>query len=154
MKIKKMKKHCRIIQRSDGVFQIQAPDDRTFIESFLSTVPQQMRDKKDDRWIVSPDYLLQVIDLALVHFTKIEGLDQLMASDYDIIGVSPELPLPVIEKIVKTLRIEYHPDRIHSQEDIDRLFPGSGLSIGDAKQAATNRVQEITDALNNIKAAR
>jgi DnaJ-class molecular chaperone len=79
-----------------------------------------------------------VVEIAQRHFSKIEGLEEIYQNDYDVIGISEEMPMEVIKATVKALRIVYHPDR----------------APAGSKEEYTDKLQEIADAYSRIQTER
>jgi preprotein translocase subunit Sec63 len=137
----KLQQPCRIlVSPVNGTVAFQAPFNEEFNKEFLATVDHKRRQWDGERkvWRTVPELLTVVVEIAQRHFSKIEGLEEIYQNDYDIIGVSQEMPMSVIKATVKALRIAYAPD----------------LAPAGKKEEYTDKLQEIADALSRIEAER
>jgi preprotein translocase subunit Sec63 len=118
----------------------QAPFNEEFNKEFLAAVDHKRRmwDKERKVWRTTPDLLTVVVEIAQRHFSKIEGLEEIYKNDYDVIGVSDDMPLDAIRAVVKALRIVYAPDHAPAGE----------------KDEYTDKIQEIADAMTRIELER
>lgn len=137
----KIAQPCKIvISPVNGTISFQAPHNEDFNKEFLAAIDHKKRQWDPDKkiWRALPELLTVVIDIAQRHYSNIEGLDAIYMSDYDVIGVSEDMPMAVIKATVKALRIAYAPDRAP-----DHL-----------KAEYTDKLQSIADALSRIEAER
>ena len=141
MKRGKVQQPCRIlVSPVNGTVSFQAPFNEEFNKEFLAAVEHKKRQWDGDRkvWRTTPDLLTVVVEIAQRHFSKIEGLEAIYQNDYDVIGVSDDMPLDAIRAVVKALRIVYAPD----------------LAPPGEKEAYTDKIQEIADAMTRIEQER
>lgn len=141
MKRGKLQQACRIlVSPVNGTVSFQAPFNEDFNKEFLAAIEHKHRlwDKEKKIWRTTPEFITVVVDIASRHFSKIEGLAEIYKNDYDVIGVSEEMPLQVIEATVKALRIIYAPDHA----------PAGKL------EEYTDKIQEIADAWGRIQQER
>ncbi len=141
MKRGKLQQPCRIlVSPVNGTVSFQAPYNEEFNKEFLAAIEHKKRqwDKERKVWRTTPDLLTVVVEIAQRHFSKIEGLEEIYKNDYDVIGVSEELPLEAIRATVKALRIAYAPD----------------LAPAGMKEEYTDKIQEIADAMGRIEMER
>ena len=141
MKRGKLQQPCRIIVSPvNGTVSFQAPFNEDFNKEFLAAIDHKkmLWDKEKRVWRTLPELLTVVIEIAQRHFSVIEGLEAIYQNDYDVIGVSDNMPIDVIRATVKALRIAYAPD----------------LAPPEKKQEYTEKIQEIADAWGRIQEER
>jgi preprotein translocase subunit Sec63 len=141
MKRGKLQQACRIlVSPVNGTVSFQAPFNEDFNKEFLAAVDHKRRmwDKERKVWRTLPELLTTVVEIAQRHFSKIEGLEAIYQNDYDVIGVSDDMPLKAIEAVVKALRIVYAPDHAPAGQ----------------KDEYTDKIQEIADAWGRIQQER
>lgn len=141
MKRGKLQQPCRImVSPTNHTVSFQAPFNEDFNKEFLAAIDHKKRQWDGERkvWRTTPDLLTVVVEIAQRHFSKIEGLDAIYKNDYDVIGVADDMPMEAIRAVVKALRIVYAPD--HAP-------PGE-------KEAYTDKIQEIADAMTRIEQER
>lgn len=148
---KKAKRPCRIIVAPNGVVSVQAPFNEEFRDDFLAAIDSRRRqwDGKRELWMTTPELLPTVVEILQRHFSRIEGLDELMRDEYDVIGVAHGTPIVIVEAVVKAWRKEYHPDRVRA-DNYKELYPDA-LSLDEARQMANARLAEIGQALEIIR---
>jgi len=137
----KIPQPCRIlISPINGTVSFQAPYNEDFHKEFLALVNHKLRlwDKEKKVWRIVPEMLTTIVEVAQRHFSKIEGLEAIYKNDYDIIGVSDEMPMEVIRATVKALRIAFAPD--HAPAGMQEEY--------------TEKLQEIADAMGRIEKER
>jgi preprotein translocase subunit Sec63 len=137
----KIPQPCRIlISPVNGTVSFQAPFSEEFNKEFLALVNHKLRlwDRDKKVWQTVPEMLTTVVEVAQRHFSKIEGLETIYQNDYDIIGVSDNMPIEVIRATVKALRIVYAPD--HAPAGMQEEY--------------TEKLQEIADAMGRIEIER
>ena len=152
----KLQQPCRIlVSPVIGTISLKAPLNEDFHKEFLATVDHKRRQWDGDKglWRTVPELLTVVVELAQKHYSKIEGLEEIYQNDYDIIGVSQDLPMSVLRTTVKALRIAYAPDKIHVTDDYKDKFPDAA-NITIAREMATEKVQEIAEAMSRIEQER
>ncbi len=137
----KLPQPCRIlISPVNGTVSFQAPFNEDFNKEFLALVNHKLRlwDRDKKVWRIVPEMLTTVVEVAQRHFSKIEGLEAIYQNDYDIIGVSDDMPLEAIKATVKALRVVYAPD----------------LAPPEMKEEYTEKIQNIADAMSRIEMER
>ncbi len=152
----KLQQPCRIlVSPVNGTISFKAPFNEDFHKEFLATVDHKRRQWDGDKglWRTVPELLTVVVELAQKHYSKIEGLEEIYQNDYDIIGIHQDMPMVVVRAAVKALRIAYAPDKIHHTGDYKDIFPGAA-NVTIAREMATDKLQEISDALGRIELER
>ncbi len=144
---KRVTQPCRIVVGSSGVVSFYAPYNETFLAEFKNVFNKHDRHWNPDRkiWQIKQEGIAALVEVLQKYYNKIEGLDSLIESPYDVLRVTPEASRKLVRMSAKVLRTEYHPDHITTVEKGMELFPEAG-SLDKAKEMATNFLQEIGEA--------
>ena len=159
----KIRQPARLVIATDGTTSLHTPSNQEFRDAFFGLIPDSQReyDEKRNIWRVSPDVAQEVLDVALQHFSKIDGIDKLFRTDWDIIGIAQGTPMPMVKAYVKALRVTYAPDHVHDLSRLKELFPEGSYTdkheqehkiktLADLRTACTERIQAVDDALARI----
>ena len=143
---KRVTQPCRVSVGSNGVITIFAPYNEEFLGEFKRVIHKDSRHYDPRRKIhqITPEVLAATVEVLRTHFSKIEGLDALIESPYDVLKITPDAPDEMVKLAAKTLRAKYHPDRINHSNYLE-LFPEAS-SLADAQAKGTEILQEIGEA--------
>jgi len=134
---RKIESAARIMINSQGHIVFYAPENKEFKQEFLTLFNSTKRvwNTERKRWELSQDVLPEFLDLAMKYFPDIHGLQDIMETSHDILGVVPTAEREVVEAAYKTLMRKYHPDRVQDP---------------DLKAQYTEKCQEIQEAYREI----
>jgi hypothetical protein len=137
---------CRIVVGSSGVVSFYAPFNENFLEEFKNVFHKHDRHWNPERkiWQIKAEGIAALVEVLQKYYNKIEGLDALIESPFDVLKITPDAPLRLVRAAAKMLRAEYHPDTVRSDNYLD-LFPDS-TSLAEAKEKATDFLQEVSEA--------
>lgn len=143
---KRVTQPCRISVNSSGVVSFFAPFNESFLQEFKNVFNHEDRHWNPDRkiWQIKQAGIAALVEILNKYYNKIEGLDALIESPFDVIKVTPDAPNEVVKVAAKTLRTKYHPDKITIGNYRD-LFP-EAQDVTQAKEMGTLMLQEIGEA--------
>jgi hypothetical protein len=138
---------------SSGVVSFYAPYNEQFLAEFKNVFHTHDRHWNPDRkiWQIKQEGISALIEVMQKYYNKIEGLDALIESPFDVLKVTPDAPVRLVKASAKALRHMYHPDHIHSTDDALELFPELETEdcediIRKAREMATDYLQELGEA--------
>ncbi|MHA1951879.1 MAG: hypothetical protein ACW99G_24080 [Candidatus Thorarchaeota archaeon] len=150
---KRVTQPCRIVVGSSGVVSFYAPFNENFLEEFKNVFHKHDRHWNPDRkiWQIKAEGIAALVEVLNKYYNKIEGLDALIESPFDVLKITPDAPLELVKLAAKALRIKYAPDRITSTDQALELYPELEIEecsdiIRLAKEQATEYLQEVGEA--------
>lgn len=151
---KRVTQPCRIVVGSSGVVSFYAPFNENFLEEFKGVFNKNDRHWNPDRkiWQIKAEGIAALVEVLSKYYNKIEGLDALIESPYDVLRVTPDASDKLVKMSAKVLRQEYHPDRISNSVDALALFPElegeveRDYLVHEARTRATAFLQEVGEA--------
>jgi hypothetical protein len=135
-----------VVVGSSGVVNFYAPYNEAFLAEFKNVFNVHDRHWNPDRkiWQIKQEGIAALIEVMQKYYNKIEGLDALIESPFDVLKVTPDAPVKLVRMAAKVLRSEYHPDHINFG-NFQEKFP-EAQSLEEAVGMATDHLQEIGEA--------
>ena len=151
---KRVTQPCRIVVGSSGVVSFYAPFNEQFLNEFKTAFVHDDRHWNPERKIyqIKPENITKLIEVMQKYYNKIEGLDALIESPFDVLKITPDAPLELVKLAAKALRIKYAPDHITTIPEAIGLYPELDTMadrlaiIPKAKEQATDYLQEVGEA--------
>jgi hypothetical protein len=150
---KRVTQPCRIVVGSSGIVSFYAPYNEQFLGEFKNVFAHIDRHWNPERkiWQIKPEKITALIEVMQKYYNKIEGLDALIESPFDVLKITPDAPLELVKLAAKALRIKYAPDHITSTDQALELYPELDTEdcqdiIRLAKEQATDYLQEVGEA--------
>lgn len=143
---KRVKQPCRVSVNQAGVVTFFAPENDKFFAAFSNAFEGSRRVWDDARkiWKIPVDSVEEMIDLLEAHYRKVEGLEVLFQSPFDVLRITPDAPNEMVKFSAKILRTRYHPDKVQP-DTWSEMWP-EAATMSEALSLSTDFLQQIGEA--------